>query len=183
LPLAAACRGGGAKDSGTGDGAGAGTEATVVTAPAKEIVPDLSSLGYKLVDEFAQPFNIPGQDNFRRAFVREANINRVALVDVTVHATLDAARTAYEQVAKQWGNPPPGIFTGIEGFDEAISPTVGDEQQSYVSSNVDVAGNRAWTDVYRAGNVVFVIQLLDRGDSDQLDLRRQLAEEVVARIP
>lgn len=180
--MLAACRGGG-NDGKDDESSGGSSTTALVTAPAKQIVPDLSSLGYNLVDEFSQPIKVPGQDNFRRAFAQSANSNHIALVDVTVHSTIEAARTAYAQAAQQWGNPPPGVFGGIQGFDETPSPAVGDEQQSYVSTNADDTGNRAWTDVYRSGNVVFVVQLLDRGDSDQLELRKKLAGAVVAQIP
>jgi hypothetical protein len=161
----------------------AAADPDVVTLSAKDLVPDLSAMGYKMVDEFSQPLKVPGQDNFRRAFVRNGDSARVALVDVTVHATEAGAQTAYAQAAEQWRNPPPGVFGGIESFEQTPSPAVGDEQRSYVSSNSDRAGNRAWTDVYRAGTVVFVVQVLDRGDSDQLELRGQIAAKVADQLP
>ncbi len=128
------------------------------------------------------PFDIPGQDQFRRAFARPEAPGRLAVVDVTVHETLEAATTAYALAAEQWGNPPPGVFTGIERFEETESPGVGDQQQSYVSTNVDGAGNRAWTDVYRAGNVVVIVQVLDEGNTDQLELRTEIARRTIENI-
>jgi len=167
-------------DDGSSDlPAGDSAEARLVPPPAKDLVPDLTPLGYRQIDEFATPLNVPGQDQYRRVFARPEMPDRLAVVDITVHSTLENAITAYELVAEQWGNPPPGVFTGIDRFEETPSPAVGDEQRSYVSTNADSSGNRAWTDVYRAGNVVIVIQVLDEGATDQMDLRTEIAQRTV----
>lgn len=151
-----------------------------VTATAEELIPDLTTEGYVLADEFSQPLGGGGQDNYRKAYQKPNG--GIALVDVTVFATEDDAKQAYAQVSEAWRNPPPGVFGGIEKFEETPSPDAGDERRSYVSANADSTGNRAWTDVYRDANVVIVVQTLDRGDTDQLPLRKSFVDGVLDQI-
>lgn len=151
-----------------------------MTATAEDLIPDLTTEGYALADEFSQPVGGTGQDNYRRAYQKPDG--GVALVDVTVYANEADAKQAYTVISEAWRNPPPGVFGGITKFEDTPSPEVGDERHSYVSANADSTGNRAWTDVYRKANVVIVVQTLDRGDTDQLPLRKSFADGVIEQI-
>jgi hypothetical protein len=65
---------------------------------------------------------------------------------------------------------------------DTLSPRVGDEQKSYVTEKPDGQGNNVWTDIYRAGRVVFFSQVLDSAASDQMPLRTAVAERIASKV-
>ncbi|MGE5595298.1 MAG: hypothetical protein ACM3S1_04605 [Hyphomicrobiales bacterium] len=107
---------------------------------------------------------------------------RMAIVDINVLSDEEIAKKVFETSAAALKNPPADFVGGAQGWDDTESPKVGDSQKSYVTTNSDSGGNRAWSDVYRIGRVVVITQLLDSATSDQLQTRQALAESVAQRI-
>ncbi|MCC7366362.1 MAG: hypothetical protein IT303_18545 [Dehalococcoidia bacterium] len=184
LAAAAACGDGGEDDAepaGSSTATAAATEVTTSVKPA-DLMPDLSGSGYQKVDAFAGPVAQAGQQNYRTVWAKTANTNLIALVDATVFAKPEDARTNYTTVSAAWKNPPPGLVGGVTGFVDTPSPAVGDERKSYTPSGADSKGNKIWTDVYRIGNVVVVVQVIDAAQGEQMALREQLAKDVAAKV-
>lgn len=98
------------------------------------------------------------------------------------HARRAVAKSAYQTVAAAWKSPPPNVVGGAKSFIETPSPGVGQEQKSYTTAGPDAAGNKIWTDVYRVGNAVLVVQVIDAAANEQFELRQRLASEVAAKV-
>ena len=153
----------------------------MTSAKAADLVPDLSASGYQQADAFGAPA-LPGQDNWRVVWQKATDAGQIALVDVTVFEDPAFARTAFTSVSAAWENPPPQVVGGASEFVETPSPEVGQERKSYTTPSPDDRGNKIWTDVYRVGNVVVVVQVIDAAANEQIELRERLASEVAAKV-
>lgn len=175
MPLAiAACGGKGSKKDETPD-------AQSGDLSAQQLVPDLSSAGFEKVEELRPPLQAPGQDNYRAAY-RSTESGGMAVVDVNVLDDVELAKTVFKTSAEALKNPPPDFVGGAEGWRDTGSPQIGDERKAYTTTNSDPQGNRAWSDIYRFGRVVVITQLLAPGDNDQLGMRQEIAERVLATM-
>jgi hypothetical protein len=90
--------------------------------------------------------------------------------------------------AKQWSayaeafrNPPPDVLGTASKNVDAASPPLGQLQKSYVTDKPDGSGNLVWTDIYRQGKVVLLVQVLDSAKGDGMAIRKAVAERVLAK--
>jgi hypothetical protein len=175
---------GSACGSGSDSNKSTGSE-PAVTIPAdrkaKDLLPDLTSLGYKIALQEADPgAQLTGQDAYRAIYQKGAG-PQSALVYLLLFPDTQTAQKEFATRATALKNPPPEFVGGATTFVDTASPRIGDEQKSYETSTKDNQGNRVWTDIYRMGRLVAVIQVLDSADSDQLQAREAIAKEVQAK--
>ena len=110
-----------------------------------------------------------------RVLWQKAGSANGALAKIYVFAAADEATRQFTALAAALRTPPPDFLGGAKAtWVDANAPAVGEQQKAYVTRDTDPQGNRAWTDIYRFGRVVVIVQLLDVGQ-DQLAKRAALA--------
>ena len=156
---------------------------TAAALKAADLVPDLGPLGYTLVQQGRDPAAIGSADVYRALWQKGQTSPKGALAAIYVFADANTATQQFTILADALRNPPPDYLGGAKAtFDPAPSPKVGDQQRSYATKDPDGQGNRAWTDIYRVGRVVAIIQLLDSAQSDQVQLRTTLAGKIQEKV-
>jgi hypothetical protein len=85
----------------------------------------------------------------------------------------------YATLAVALENPPPEFFGGNAQQIETEALEFGNERRSFVTAEPDDAGNLIWTDIYRAGRAIAIIQLLIQESEDAEGGRRAIAEAVL----
>lgn len=145
-------------------------------------MPDLTAQGYKLVQAEADPGGVlTGIDSWRAIFQKGTTSSGTL---VAIYAYGDTATATREFITKAAAlRVPSSEFLGVATtFIDAASPPAGDERKSYVSEKPDSGGNRAWTDAYRFGRYVVIVQLLDLASGgEQLGLRDSIAKAIAAK--
>ena len=105
-----------------------------------------------------------------------------ALAKIYVFPAADMATREFTALSAALRTPPPGFLGGPKAtWVDANAPAVGEQQKAYVTRDTDPQGNRAWTDIYRFGRVVVIVQLLDTGQ-DQLAQRTALANRFAEKV-
>lgn len=169
-------------DGDEASGSTGGSGSTSQTKPAKEVMPDLAAVGYRLVAQEADPGGaLTGTDSWRAIF-QKGETSAGTLIAIYAYGDAETAKREFVTKAAAL-RVPSSEFLGVQTkFVDAPSPQAGDERKSYVSEKPDSGGNRAWTDAYRIGRYVVIVQLLDSAQGgEQLGLRDSIAKAVVAR--
>ncbi len=145
---------------------------------AQDSVPDLSALGYTAQQQGKDP-GAGSQDVYRVLFARENGRGAMAVL----YAFPDdaTAKSQFAILSAALKNPPPDFVGAKATFIDTGSPPAGDEHKAYVTQALDGQGNKVWSDVYRFGRLVAIVQVLDDGKSEQLDLRLQIALKIAAK--
>ncbi len=181
----------GAAFAGCGDGYGEakpaadGSTAAASTSqpkPAKDVMPDLSAQGYRLVAQEADPGGaLTGTDSWRAIF-QKGQTSAGTLVAIYGYKDAETAKKEFATKAAALKVPSSDFLGVATTFVDAPSPQAGDERKSYVSEKPDSGGNRAWTDAYRIGRYVVIVQVLDSAQGgEQLGLRDSIAKAIVAK--
>ncbi len=145
---------------------------------AQDSVPDLSALGYTAQQQGKDP-GAGSQDVYRVLFARENG--RGAMTVLYAFPDDATAKSQFAILSAALKNPPPDFVGGKATFIDTGSPPAGDERKAYVTQALDGQGNKVWSDVYRFGRLVAIVQVLDDGKSEQLDLRLQIALKIAAK--
>lgn len=117
-----------------------------------------------------------GADVWRVIWQKTGTLNG-ALAKIYVFAAEDVATEQFGALSAALRNPPPDFLGGAKAtWVDTASPAAGEQQKAYVTRDADPQGNRAWTDIYRFGRVVVIVQLLDVGQ-DQTTQRTALASK------
>ncbi len=158
-------------DGDEASGSTGGSSSASQTKPAKEVMPDLTAPGGALT----------GTDSWRAIF-QKGETSAGTLIAIYAYGDAETAKREFVTKAAAL-RVPSSEFLGVQTkFVDAPSPQAGDERKSYVSEKPDSGGNRAWTDAYRIGPYVVIVQLLDSAQGgEQLGLRDSIAKAVVAR--
>lgn len=177
----AACGDGNGDAKPTADGAAAGAS-TSQPKTAKEVMPDLSAQGYRLVAQEADPGGVLTATDSWRAIFQKGDTAAGTLVAIYGYKDVETAKKEFVTKAAALRVPSSDFLGVATKFVDAPSPQAGDERKSYVSEKPDNAGNRAWTDAYRIGRYVVIVQLLDSAQGgEQLGLRDSIAKAIVAK--
>ena len=145
---------------------------------AQGSVPDLSALGYTVQQQGKDPGAV-SQDVYRVLFARENG--RGAMTVLYAFPDDATAKSQFAILSAALKNPPPDFVGAKATFIDTGSPPAGDERKAYVTQALDGQGNKVWSDVYRFGRLVAIVQVLDDGKSEQLDLRLQIALKIAAK--
>ncbi len=172
-----ACGGGDDDDGDTnGDVNTGGGNTNLVAA---ELMPDLTALGMTLAEQQADAGAAAfGVDRHRARYSGDPS----ALVQVTVLKNEEDATTEFNASVTALKNPPVE-FVGA-GVPQADITPVGNAElaKGYVTSRGDQQGNLVWTDIYRFGRVVAIVQILGRDSGDIVETRKAVAEAIEAKV-
>ncbi len=176
--LTAACG-----DGGDDDGASPTNPPGGATVTAGGLIPDLAALGFTKTADERDPAAQPGQD-VRRALYEKASPPRMAVrVDIAVLPTDALATTQFGSQSEALKNPPPDLFGGTSTpRDSTPIAGVGDQSRSFVTSKPDAQSNLVYTDLYRAGRVVFIVQVLMPSAENAAATRTAVAQAVLAKV-
>ncbi|MEP7215945.1 MAG: hypothetical protein ABI782_06795 [Anaerolineaceae bacterium] len=119
-----------------------------------------------------------GQDAHRALFQQTAAPQMGARVDVTVLRDNSAATTQWGTLSQALRNPPPDLFGGSSSQKDAPATNVGDQSKAYVTAKPDTGGTQVWTDVYRFGRSVVIVQVLSRNEAEAQKARIAIAEKI-----
>jgi hypothetical protein len=173
--LLGACGDGSDKPAAT---AGASPTAAQRVLTAAGLVPDLTSLGFKLAQSERDPAALPGQDAHRALFQQPTGTQMAARVDIVVLASAADAMKQWETTSQAMRNPPPDIFGSTSSQKDAPPLNVADQAKAYITARPDSNGTQVWTDVYRFGRVVTVVQVLGRNEAEAQKARAGIADQI-----
>jgi hypothetical protein len=149
---------------------------------ARSLLPKLDDLGLEIAEEGRDPFAAPSQDTYRARYVATDGSARAAIVVLFVEPDTATAEANYASLAKLLENPPAEFFGANAEQSETDTLELGDERRSFVTAQADSQGNRVWTDIYRKGKVITVIQVLSSQDADDDALRLSVGEAILDRV-
>jgi len=150
---------------------------------AVELIPDLVPLGFLADPSERDPAAVAGQDAHRALFQQQAGAKLGARVDATLHADVATATSQYATLSEALRKPPPDLFGGASTQADAEATGIGDQSKAYVTAQPDKDGNRVWTDVYRFGRSVVIVQVLGTSEPEALKARRSIAQLIAAKAP
>ncbi len=101
-----------------------------------------------------------------------------ARVYITVLPAEADAIKQWETTSQALRNPPPDLFGAASTQKDATPTTVGDQSKAYMTAKPDSSGTLVWTDVYRFGRVITVVQVLSRNEPEAQKARIAIAEKV-----
>lgn len=164
----------------SGDGAGTAppTAAGGAALTAASLIPDLTSLGFTKGQAERDPAALPGQDAYRALFQQQAAPQMGARVDITVVATEADAAKQWETLSVALRNPPPDIFGSASTQKDATATSLGNQSRAYMTAKPDTSGTQVWTDIYRFGRAIAVVQVLSRNEPEAQKARIAIAEKI-----
>ena len=168
-----------------GDGSESATPvaATQQALTATALIPDLSAFGYAKVGDERDPAAQAGQDARRALYERTTATKSSVRVDVVVLADEAAAIKQFAAVSEALKNPPADIFEGKSvPKDSTPIAGVGAQSRSFVTAQPDKDSNLVWTDAYRSGRVVFIVQLLLQTTEQAPPVRTNVAQAIRSKI-
>jgi hypothetical protein len=118
----------------------------------------------------------------RALYAAKDGSKKAAIVIVYFEKDSDAGQKQFTTIADALRNPPPGYFGASVAQADGSAPEVGDQRRAYVTAKPDGQGYLVWTDVYRFGRAVVVVQLLESGPTNQLAARKAIADKVRSRL-
>ncbi|GBD22769.1 hypothetical protein HRbin29_00413 [bacterium HR29] len=141
-------------------------------------MPDLSDLGFEPVQSAPEPFASPGWEGHRTLYLRQASGEQVMVIAYVASDPAFAARQ-FATLAEALRTPPPTVFGAPTAMVDEASPPLGEERRSYRARDPDSQGNTVWTDIYRAGTVVVIVQYLGPASGDSLAVRTAAASRTL----
>ena len=145
---------------------------------AASLVPDLTSLGFTIGQSERDPAAQPGQDAHRALFQQTAAPNMGAKVEVSVLKDAAAATAQWTSISAALRSPPPDLFGGNSTQKDAVATNIGDQSKAYVTASPDKDGTMVWSDAYRFGRSVVIVQVLSRNEPEALKARVAIAEKI-----
>jgi hypothetical protein len=157
-------------------------------------MPSLADLGWSTLRIARDPLVPAGQDMARGEYQKPGPPLKMVVIRIYVPGSEEEARTIFGSVREAYRvvplqaliqDDPTTLAPGQAGApaNRAGEPlAIGDEQAAYITARNDSQGNSVWTDVYRFGDAVAVIQLLESGATDQSSLRRDIARRIEANL-
>lgn len=146
-------------------------------------MPDVSDLGYERLPTNGTVIAQPGAKILRNDYQVGDDATRKLTIYVYLYDELPVAQTTYGTLRNALKNPPPGsLGSQTAKQEDTTGPEMGDERHSYRVTEPDGSGNRIWSDIYRFGRVVYLIQVLDRDVDEQMELRTELVSRAAARV-
>lgn len=177
--LAVAC---GGDSNGSESAATPAGTATAGPLAAAALVPKLDDLGYQLTQQGKEPAIIGDVDSALALYQKQGSPKSVQ-VRVYVFPDAGNAEKQWAAYAEAFRNPPPDVLGTSAKNVDATSPQVAQLRKSYVTAKPDGSGNNVWTDIYRQGRVVALVQVLDSASGDGMAVRKPVAERIFARAP
>lgn len=152
---------------------------------ADSLAADLDDLGFSVVDEGELPVKGAEVDSYRWLYADAEDATRQVLAIVWVEEDEEMADVQFDLRQEMLRNPSAEFFGyGSTPGEVTEAPTldIGEAQVSYVTAEADRSGNMIWTDMYKSGEVVFLVQVLGQYDVDQEPTRTLVAERILSEI-
>ncbi len=168
LLVAAACGGGGDDED-----------------DAQTLVADLDDLGFAVVDEGELPVKGAEVDSYRWLYADAEDPSRQVLTVVWIEESEEMAEVQFGLRQEMLRNPSAEFFgygSTPGEVTEAPALDIGESHVSYVTAKADRQGNMIWTDMYKSGRVVFLVQVLGQYDVEQTPTRTLVAERILSGI-
>lgn len=165
--------------AGCGGSSPAASPTPAITAAG--LIPDLTGLGFAIGQSERDPAAQPGQDAHRALFQQSAAPQMGARVDVTVLNDVAAATAQWETISLALKNPPPDLFGASSSQKDTTATNLGDQSRAYMTARPDSNGTQVWTDIYRFGRVVAIVQVLSRSEPKAQKARVAIAEKILAK--
>lgn len=172
----------GGDSNGATPGKTPGEKATTAPLSAANLVPKLDDLGYQLTQQGKEPAIIGDVDSALALYLKQGTAKSVQ-VRVYIFPSEGSAEKQWAAYAEAFRNPPPDVLGTASKNVDTASPQVGQLQKSYVTGKPDGAGNNVWTDIFRKGRVVALVQVLDSASGDGMAVRKPVAERIFAGVP
>ena len=141
-------------------------------------MPDLAALGLRLVSQQRDPAAQPGQDAHRALYQKDTAPKLSARVDTQVLPDNGQAMQVWGIKAEAMRNPPPDFIGASATFVVAAPAAAGDQARAYVTSKADSQGNLVWTEVYRFGRAVVIVQVLGTDVPETARARATIAQTI-----
>ena len=148
---------------------------------ANDLVPNLDDLGFKLAEQGKEPVAASGLDSALALYKKQGSAQSVQL-RVYVFSEDANAEKQWSAYAEAFRNPSADVLGTTSKNVDAVALPLGQLQKSYVTDKPDGAGNLVWTDIYRKGKVVLLVQVLDAAKSDGTAIRKPVAERVLSKV-
>lgn len=159
------------------------TPVTKQSLTATALIPDLAAFGYAKTADERDPAAQAGQDARRALYEKQSSPKSSVRVDVVVLTDEAAATKQFTAVSEALKNPPADIFEGKSTpRDSTPVAGLGAQSRSFVTAQPDGNSNLVWTDAYRSGRVVFIVQLLLQTTEQAAPLRADIARAVLSKI-
>lgn len=127
------------------------------------------------------PAALPGQDAHRALFQQRAAPQMGARIDISVAATEADAIKLWESTSQALRNPPPDLFGSTSTQKDATATNIGNQSKAYVTAKPDTNGTQVWTDVYRFGRVMAIVQVLSRNEAEAQKARTGIAQKILEK--
>lgn len=144
------------------------------TKSAEQRMPDLFDLGFEPIQSAPEPFGTSQWEGHRTLYRRQGS-NEQLMVIAYVAGEAKFAAEQFEKLAAALRNPPAGEFGAQAVMVDEAAPAVGEERRGYRARDPDSQGNTVWTDIYRQGAVVVIVQYLGPASGDSLPVRTAAA--------
>ncbi|MEO6397150.1 MAG: hypothetical protein ABIP13_01665 [Tepidiformaceae bacterium] len=154
---------------------GGGAQSGVTAAG---LVPDLTPLGFVIGQSERDPAAQPGQDAHRALFQQSGAPKMGARVDVSVSKDIPTAMAQWASTSTALKNPPPDLFGASSSQNDTAATGIGDQSKAYITAKPDPSGTQVWTDVYRFGRAVVIVQVLSRDEAAGQKARVAIAEMI-----
>ena len=99
-------------------------------------------------------------------------------VETTVLKDAAAATAQWASISTALRNPPPDLFGGNSTQRETAATNIGDQSKAYVTASPDKDGALVWSDAYRFGRSVAIVQVLSRNEAEAQKARVAIAEKI-----
>ena len=157
--------------------------ATQQALTAAALIPDLTALGYTKTGDERDPAAQAGQDARRALYEKQTAPKSSVRVDIVVLTDEAAATKQFVAVSEALKNPPKDLFGGASTpRDSTPIAGLGAQSRSYVTAQPDGNSNLVWTDAYRSGRVVFIVQLLLLTTEQAPPVRTNVAQAILSKI-
>jgi hypothetical protein len=173
-----------------GDDDGGGSQ--VSDEAARGLVPALSDLGYETFETGRDPL-VPANVGMARALYQlGSDVSRKVSILVFLLPDEPMAAAQFDALGGGYATAPIGtlldnpLTAGPPGDQppanrDAAGPVLGQSARSFATIQADSLNNGVTTDIYRQGQLVWVVQLLHSAGEDHLDLRTEIASRVLER--
>lgn len=164
------------------DGATQSPGVTVATTAA-ELIPDLSSLGFKPVPASETGGFIETPASKVALFENPGGKVGSVRLEVALAANTNVATTQFNALAEALKNPPPGLFGGEAKQIDGTGVYQADQSRSFKTDKPDKEGTLVFSDIHRFGRAVVIMYTIGPAGAETEAVRKQVAEQLNARSP
>jgi hypothetical protein len=148
---------------------------------AKEMVPDLTSLGFRPASE-----QLPALETGNSHIVLFENPSGTVpslRLEIALAQTAEAAQAQFVALADALRNPPPGLFGPDAKQTDGAAVYQADQSRSYKTDKPDNEGTVVFSDIHRMGRAVVIMYIIGQPGAETEKVRQEVAEMLAARAP